>query len=91
MWRVLALAWCWWDGCDPDWDAGEYWGDYDRVPCRRCGAPDTSYADRVGDTRRNRFVGWWSYRVVWRLAPPRCKGCGKRFGGHGDCDRDIPF
>lgn len=43
---------CWWYGCLPDWQAIHY--DAEAVSCERCGAPDTSYADRCGDTRHNR-------------------------------------
>lgn len=45
---------CWWFGCIPNWKYQPYIGD-PRISCTRCNAPDTSYADQVGDTRHNRF------------------------------------
>ena len=50
---VRRLA-CWWFGCQPDYEAIRH--DCEAVPCERCGAPDTTYADRCGDTRHNRTV-----------------------------------
>lgn len=79
---------CWWFGCRPDYDhPGEVAPNY-IVPCSRCGAPDTPYADRVGDTRHQHavdFLRYWGFRRWW---PTRCASCGKRFGAHREC---LPF
>lgn len=77
---------CWWFGCDPD---------YSKVsrelviPCKRCGATDTSYGDRVGDTRQHRMADGL-LRIAILFRPPKCNDCGKRFGNHDDCD-NLPF
>jgi len=90
--RLVSNFLCWWFGCDPDYDE-----DRDHpcglspnyvVPCRRCGAHDTDYADRVGDTRHNRLRHWLRYWLFRRWWPERCCDCGKRFGNHYDC---LPF
>lgn len=82
---------CWWFGCQPDYKAGML-EDFAVVPCERCGAPDTTYADHVGDTRHARMVDRLR-RLRWRLLdswrPKPCPAC------HGrkckpDCD-GIPF
>ncbi len=79
---------CWWFGCAPDYDAMPY---APTIPCSRCDAPDTSYADRVGDTRHAQMMNairsfvacWW---------PAKCVVCSKRFGPHDRCvNDDIPF
>lgn len=74
---------CWWCGCVPDYDSPYI----DVLPCMRCGAPDTTYADRVGDTRNSRTMDWLC-APFYRLWPRRCVDCGKRFGHHDDC---LPF
>jgi hypothetical protein len=82
---------CWWFGCQPDYEALRH--DCDAVPCERCGAPDTSYADRVGDTRHNRLFDRW-HRLTWLLVrrwlPHKCPACGARWKCATDCD-GIPF
>lgn len=83
---------CWWFGCWPDHEAMTY--DYDgTVPCARCGAADTTYADRCGDTRHARMVDRlrrlrWRLIDSWRTRP--CPACGKRGKCAADCD-GIPF
>lgn len=86
---------CWWFGCQPDYEAmrlGHLFDVSDVVPCERCGAADTSYADRVGDTRHNRMVDQLQ-RLRWRLLdswrPKPCPACGQRKCA-ADCD-GIPF
>jgi hypothetical protein len=86
---VRRLA-CWWHGCLPDYDHPCELAPNYVVPCKRCGAPDTSYSDRVGDSRSNRvrqWAWWWLWRKWW---PAKCGACGKRFGNHEQCD-DFPF
>lgn len=83
---------CWWFGCLPAWDEGLLY-DWHLVPCERCGAPDTSYADRCGDTRHQRLMErlrHLRYRLLesWRRKP--CPACGRRGGCTADCD-GIPF
>ena len=62
------------------------------IPCERCGAADTSYADRCGDTRHARMVDQLQ-RLRWRLLdswrPKPCPACGERKCA-ADCD-GIPF
>lgn len=79
---------CWWFGCEPDYDHPCELSPNYVVRCQRCGASDTNYADRVGDTRHNRLMAWlgyWGFRRWW---PERCKDCGNRFGDHDEC---LPF
>lgn len=79
---------CWWLGCRPDWHAMHY--DAEAIPCERCGAADTTYADRCGDTRHNRAKDWLSWWLWRRWLPRKCPACGGRFGCRADCD-GIPF
>lgn len=82
MIHIRRIA-CWWFGCDPDYRTIQ---DTEAIPCKRCGAFDVSYSDRVGDTRHARFCEWACF---WRrLIPTRCRSCGKRFGNHHGC---LPF
>ena len=88
---AVARLWCWWFGCAPYYEAMDHGSE--AVPCERCGAWDTTYSDRVGDTRHARFVEavrltWW--RAVGRWIPSRCPACGERFKCKSDCD-GIPF
>jgi hypothetical protein len=87
---VRRLA-CWWFGCQPDYEALRH--DCEAVPCERCGAPDTAYADRCGDTRHARMVDRLR-RLRWRLLdswrPKPCPACGGRNGCRAECD-GIPF
>lgn len=80
---------CWWFGCKPDFDNQVQVGYVDyATPCKRCGAPDTSYGDMVGDTKHAAlcwFLKYWLFRKWW---PMKCVQCGKRFGDHYYC---IPF
>jgi hypothetical protein len=77
---------CWWFGCDPDYERSDWRNSV--VPCRRCGAFDTDYGDRVGHTRSKRAKDWFlSHFVRWWL-PHKCTDCFKRYGNHDDC---IPF
>lgn len=91
---MLKSLMCWWFGCEADYDATYYdtgreaWSD--AVPCKRCGAADTSYSDRVGDTRHRRAVAWLRYWLFRRWWPARCHECGGRFAHAKDCD-GIPF
>lgn len=66
--------------------------DCEAIPCERCGAADTSYSDRVGDTRHARMVDRLR-RLRWRLLdswrPRPCPACGQR-KCKPDCD-GIPF
>lgn len=89
--RMLTRLTCWWFGCRPIYEA-EHHGD-GVMPCERCGAPDTTYADRVGDTRHRRAVDalrglWW--HLVLRWLPRRCPACGRRGRCSSDCD-GVPF
>lgn len=81
---------CWWFGCEPDYQRFDHDG---TVPCTRCGAGDTSYADRVGDTRHNRLMDRW-HRFTWwtvrRWLPHKCPACGHRWKCDDNCD-GIPF
>lgn len=89
--RGVGRLTCWWFGCIPDYDAMRH--DCEVIPCERCEAPDTSYSDRVGDTRHARFVNSWRWlywRAIGRWLPTKCLACGKRFGCKPDCD-GIPF
>lgn len=86
----LARLACWWFGCQPFYEAEHHGSGL--IPCERCGAEDTSYADRVGDTRHARMVDQLQ-RLRWRLLdswrPKPCPACGKRKCAV-DCD-GIPF
>jgi hypothetical protein len=85
--RFVQLL-CWWRGCDPDYEHPCELAPNYIVPCKRCGAADTDYADRVGETRENAakdvarriLLRWW--------LPEKCGDCGKRYGTHHDC---VPF
>jgi hypothetical protein len=79
---------CWWFGCDPDHNDSCSTAPNYVVPCKRCGAPDTAYADRIGDTKHNRTADWLRYWCLRRWWPVRCDCCGKRFGSHDEC---LPF
>ena len=86
LWNRLL---CWWLGCVPDYDAVHYDsardGWTDAVPCKRCGASDTTYGDRVGDTRKNRVAAWLRYWLWRRWWPARCQECGQKGGKPCDC------
>lgn len=87
---IIKRLVCWWFGCDPDYEHTCMLSANYVVPCKRCGAHDTDYADRVGDTRHNNFVRW-----ICRLLPRKCCVCGKRWRKCADDaaheDADIPF
>lgn len=88
--RVRQII-CWWFGCSPIYEA-EHHGS-GTMPCERCGAPDTTYSDRVGDTRHHRMVERlrsikWMLLESWRPKP--CPACGQRGNCDDDCD-GIPF
>jgi hypothetical protein len=91
--HIGARLVCWWVGCDPDYRAFAHMDHGgDAVPCARCGAADTSYEDRVGDTRHSRLVDWcrrmrWRLFDSWRCHP--CPACGQR-KCRPDCD-GVPF
>lgn len=92
MLKTIKRLWCWWFGCRPDYQAGMY-DDFAAMPCTRCGAEDTTYADRVGDTRHARMVDRlrrlrWLLLDSWR--PRACPACGQRGKCAADCD-GIPF
>lgn len=86
--RLVRRLACWWFGCAPDYDHPCELAPNYVVPCVRCGAHETSYADRVGDTRHNRAKEWLRYWCLRRWLPARCTCCGKRFGEHPEC---LPF
>ena len=79
---------CWWFGCRPDYEHPCELSPNYLVPCRRCGSRDTTYADRVGDTRHAALVAWLKHWLLRRWMPARCSDCGKRFGEHDKC---LPF
>jgi hypothetical protein len=83
-----ARAICWWFGCKPDFGHSCELSPNYVVPCKRCGVPDTEYADRVGDTRHNAAIGWLRYWLLRRWVPARCNDCGRRYGRHDNC---LPF
>jgi hypothetical protein len=87
----IKRAICWWFGCQPDYMAMDH--GCELIPCERCGAADTSYSDRCGDTRHNRLIERW-YRFTWwlvrRWLPLKCPACGGRYGCKAGCD-GIPF
>lgn len=88
---MLKHLTCWWFGCQPDYEALRH--DWCAVPCDRCGALDTSYGDRCGDTRHQRLVDRlrrlrWFLLDSWRPRP--CPACGERGTCKPDCD-GIPF
>lgn len=85
--RPIRL-WCWWFGCRPNYEAERQC--WEVIPCDRCGAADTSYSDRVGDTRHNRLMDWLAYWFWHRWVPKKCAACGAWFGHKSDCD-GIPF
>jgi len=70
---------CWWFGCDPDYSRGHGGANF-IVPCRRCGAFDTMYCDRVGDTRHARMMASVRYWAWTRWFGNRSKG-----------NSDVPF
>lgn len=80
---------CWWQGCLPDYDAvlfdtaRDCWTE--ALPCKRCGASDMTYADRVGDTRSKRVAGWLCYWLWQRWRPAACPECGQRGGKPCNC------
>ena len=81
---------CWWFGCVPDYEHPREVSPSYVVPCSRCQASDTSYADRVGDTRHSRLIhalGYWLWR---RWVPAKCPDCHHRYGVHEQCDQ-LPF
>ncbi|MBI5255383.1 MAG: hypothetical protein HY855_02710 [Burkholderiales bacterium] len=83
--------WCWWFGCLPDYEAMQH--DAEAIPCDRCGAPDTTYSDRCGDTRHARFVDLLRqlrWQLLYRWLPTKCPACGERYACRADCD-GIPF
>lgn len=86
----MRRLYCWWFGCQPDYRALSLG---DALPCERCGAADTTYEDRCGDTKHARLVDWLR-RLRWRLfdswRPRPCPACGKRGECATDCD-GIPF
>lgn len=88
--RPVGRLACWWFGCAPDYDHPCELAPNYVVPCVRCGAHETSYADRVGDTRHNRAKAWaryWLWRKWW---PAKCSDCGGRW--QHDATRDhLPF
>lgn len=87
---LIARLACWWYGCQPDYDRPSAIAPDYIVPCKRCGAPDTSYADRVGDTRHHRTraaLRYWLYRRWW---PAPCSECGGRWRHRDGCD-GFPF
>ncbi len=79
---------CWWLGCTPDYDHPTELKPNYAVPCQRCGANDTSYADRVGDTRHSRLKSALRYWLRGRWASSPCTDCGKRSGNNDQC---LPF
>lgn len=88
--KRIKRAVCWWFGCIEDPAAIEvgYWP----PPCIRCGAPDITYSDLIGDTRHGRMMEWIRRWVLFgwvrRFVPMKCADCGKRYGPHKDC---LPF
>lgn len=85
---MLKKAICWWFGCDPDYDHPCELSPNYVVSCKRCGASDTSYSDRVEDTRHQRMVDWLRYWLFRRWSLEKCGDCGRRFGKHEGC---LPF
>lgn len=84
MKRLVRLH-CWWFGCDPDWNAIDGF-----LPCKRCGR-ETSYADRVGDTRYHRFRDTFlPIRFLRKIWPRKCRQCGHRWMCNYPVDH-IPF
>ena len=82
---------CWWFGCKPIFGS-EHHGD-GVMPCERCGASDTTYEDRVGDTRHTRLKARCTYWLWLRWQPhwfTKCPACGQRGTCKPDCD-GIPF
>lgn len=92
QWKGSArLVACWWFGCQPDYQAMDHGCDV--IPCERCGAQDTSYADKVGDTRHARLLDWLRrlrWQLIGRWLPTKCHACGSRVVCRDDCD-GIPF
>lgn len=83
--RVVRLR-CWWLGCEqhPQDPAPP-----DYATCMHCGEC-VPYGDMIGDTRRNRTMGWLRYWMWRRWWPEKCPACSSRFGHSDDCD-GIPF
>lgn len=81
---------CYWFGCVPDYEHPCAMAPNYVVPCSRCSAPDTDYADRVGDTRHRRAVQAAAYWFWRRWLPVRCPDCRHRYGSHAQCDV-LPF
>lgn len=89
MKKLIKKIICWWFGCRPDYDGPVCGYNYgSAVPCSRCGSHDTSYADRVGETRHAAMVESIKYWGLRKWVPEKCPDCGKRYGDHGDC---LPF
>ncbi|MDQ7745402.1 hypothetical protein [Hydrogenophaga pseudoflava] len=89
--KLISKAICWWFGCSPIYEA-EHHGS-GTMPCERCGAPDTTYSDRVGDTRHLRMVErlrWVKWKLLESWRPKPCPACGKRGECADDCD-GVPF
>lgn len=81
---------CWWFGCDPDYGHSCELDPSYVVPCKRCGAPDTSMEDRVGETKHSRFVCLFAYWLWRKWVSAKCSDCGRRYGNHEQCD-ELPF
>jgi len=81
---------CFWFGCVPDYEHPCGLSPNYVVPCARCGARDTDYADRVGDTRHARAMGALAYWFWRRWIPAKCPDCQHRLGAHEHCDV-LPF
>jgi hypothetical protein len=82
--RVSRLA-CWWFGCQPIYEA-------EHLGSGAWDTWDTTYEDRIGDTRHARMVGRlhrlrWRLLDSWRARP--CPACHER-KCKPDCD-GIPF
>lgn len=91
MTNAIARLLCWWFGCQPIYEAEHHGSGV--MPCERCGAPDTTYSDRVGDTRHARATGAlrrfrWNLFDRWR--PAKCHACQQRGKCAPECD-GIPF
>ena len=83
---MIARIRCWWRGCERDRDdpaPAEY------ARCRHCGG-EVSYADEVGDTRKNRAVEWARYWFLRKWLPAKCQCCGGRWR-HDESIDHIPW